>query len=745
MMHTKAPVLFVAGILLGVAARAQPSKADDQQDRYRLPIARTSESVTIDGKLREAVWQDAEVANNFWMSFPVDDRAAAPEIQTEVRVAYDDNYLYLAAVCHGDDDYIIQTLKRDVDFWDGDGFAFVIDPVNERTNGFLFGVSPLGVQYEALITGQTGRRGGGSSSAFNTAWDNKWYSEVTSHPDRWIVEVAIPFKTLRFKDKKTQWGVNFIRSDAKTNSYSTWAPVPIQFTSVDLGYTGVLVWDAPPERVKSNFSVIPYVLGSSFKDYEEGQPNELDFKVGGDAKVAVTSSLNLDLTINPDFSQVEVDEQVTNLTRFNIRFPERRVFFLENSDVFEDFGIPPMRPFFSRRIGLDEDANPIPILYGARLSGNLNKDLRLGVMNLQTRATDEYLGQNYTSAALHQRVLKRSVVKGYFHNRQAMKAEGPDYNRTAGLEFNYRSLDGQWRGFGGGGFSFTPGLQGDNYFYNAGGGYDNRNISVYGNVSGVGDNYIADLGFIPSQYHYDAVADTTYRIGFHHWYSRFSYTIYPENAPKVISHSLGFRNILDVTTGGTLMGNELNPSYTLTFTNTSELEVAYSHNDITLLYPFGFTGGEPLPAGRYGFDFAAVTFSSDQRRRLRFLGGVEYGSFYSGMRSQVQLGVNYRAQPWGNFGLNFVYNDLDFPDPHGDEALFLISPRIEVNFSRNLFWTTFLQYNTQADNFNINSRLQWRYQPMSDLFIVYTDNYAVEFWGPKSRMLVVKLNYWLNI
>ena len=157
--------------------------------------------------------------------------------------------------------------------------------------------------------------------------------------------MAIPFKTLRFKPDKTVWGVNFIRGEPQTNSYHTWSPVPVQFRGVDLGYTGTIRWDAPPPNVKSNISLIPYALGSVVKDFEDESPSDVSFQSGIDAKVAITPSLNLDVTLNPDFSQVEVDAQVTNLTTFSIRFPERRLFFLENSDIFSEFGIPPMRPF----------------------------------------------------------------------------------------------------------------------------------------------------------------------------------------------------------------------------------------------------------------------------------------------------------------------------------------------------------------------------------------------------------------
>ncbi len=492
----------------------------------------TADPITVDGILSEEIWSQLPVAGGFWMSYPVDDRRVEEAIRTEVMVTYDKQFLYIGAVCYGSDDYVIKTLKRDAEFWDGDGFGVVIDPVNEKTNGFTFGVSPAGVQTEYLVTGQTGRRTdpepGRTRRGINMAWDNRWFCEVTNHADRWIVEIAIPFKTLRFDKAKHQWGINFFRRDARSNSIHTWAPVPIEFNEDDLGYTGVLSWSTPPEKASRNLALIPYVRTAAAKDYEAETETDYDFQAGLDAKVPISSSLNLDLTVNPDFSQVEVDEQVINLTLFDIRLPEKRVFFLENSDIFEDFGIPPMKPFFSRRIGLDDDGNPIPILYGARLSGNINQNLRIGVMNLQTRESDPFLPQNYTVAAFHQQVLERSVIKGYFHNRDALKSENPDYNRNMGLEFQYRSVDGRFQTFAGYSKSFSPGLKKKDYFYNTGIGYDNRNLSIYTNLAGLGKNYRADLGYIRGQEYYDAERDTSVFIGFNHWYTRFSYTFYAE-------------------------------------------------------------------------------------------------------------------------------------------------------------------------------------------------------------------------
>lgn len=739
---------------------AQSSSGRSSKEQYQVRIAKTTEPIMIDGRLEEDCWQQADVAKDFWMCYPVDNKRVTPDIQTEVRLAYDEQYIYIGAICYGPNDYIIPTLKRDSrDFWTGDVFSILFDPVNEATNGFSFAVNPAGVQLEMLISGRTGTRSGplsgGGDSGMNPAWDNKWFVEVQSAVDHWTVEMAIPFKTLRFDPEKTEWGVNFSRGEPRTNSWHAWSPVPVQFLTLDLGYTGTLLWDASPAKVKSNISVIPYVLGATVHDFEAETPADQQFRIGGDAKIAVTSSLNLDLTLNPDFSQVDVDEQVTNLTTVNVRFPERRLFFLENSDIFSDFGIPPLRPFFSRRIGLDEDGNTIPILFGARLSGNLNKDLRMGLMNMQTKATDEFLQQNYTSFAMHQQVLDRSVVRGYFHNRQAMEGGdfmNDDYNRTAGLEFNYFSQDGKWRGFSGYGLSFSDGLKGDNYFYNVGGGYDGRNLSVYTNFAGIGNNYFADMGWMPfasQNYVFRDKAglwqDTTIQLGFHHQFSRAAYTFFTKERRRIISHTLSLRNVMDMDDGLDILQNRFEAGYSINFANTSALEVTYGLEDQKPLLFVDFTDAVPLPPDHYTFGYITAQYISDTRKFFNWQAGFQYGGFYNGKRLETSLTLRYRVQPWGNFGLNFVYNNLEFPDPYGSEELLLLGPRLEFNFSRNLFWTTFLQYNTQRDNFNINSRLQWRFQPMSDLFFVYTDNYAIEYWGKKNRALVVKLNYWLNL
>ncbi|MEL7223106.1 MAG: DUF5916 domain-containing protein, partial [Bacteroidota bacterium] len=519
------PRLKVAKCLLLLVLWTCQLSAQNQrpnQDSHHLNIRQMSGStIVLDGQLNEEAWQQAAVASDFWEKDPRDGVPA--ELETTAQVTYDENFLYVAIKCYDEDqNHIISTLKRDTEYWSGDGVAIILDPVNEASNGFMFGVNPLGVQMEALL-------GGGSGDGnFNSDWDNIWRAETAQYEDHWTVEMAIPFKTLRYEEGSTVWGINFLRNDTKHNRFFVWAPIPRQFWGIDLGYAGQLRWDQAPPVANSNVALIPYVSAGRLEDFEE---NSVDnpFNAGMDAKIALSPSLNLDLTVNPDFSQVDVDVQVTNLSRFSIFFPERRNFFLENSDLFSSFGIPPLRPFFSRRIGIDNEGQAVPVLFGARLTGNATDDLRIGLMNVQTQGNENQVGQNYFTAAFSQRVLERSSIRGMFINRQGVGSEGiqvDNYNRNADLEFNYQSADGKLEAWTGYHHSFKNGIGTDNNsFYNAGGAYTSPNVNFLVDWVSVGENYFADVGFTNRIENYDAARDTTIRQGYKILYTPFNFTL----------------------------------------------------------------------------------------------------------------------------------------------------------------------------------------------------------------------------
>jgi hypothetical protein len=739
--------LWASLICLFAPSRSQSQTLDRtaHQATYQLKIARATEPIRVDGDLAESTWQTAAVAGDFWLKWPRDG-ATAPE-QTEVRCAYDDRYLYIGVTAFDSTpNYVIQSLKRDVGYWDSDGFAVILDPANAAVNGYFFGTSANGVQTEALLSS--------GNDDMDRNWDNTWAVETRRYPDRWTAEYAIPLRILRFKEGQTNWGINFVRNDLSNGVYSMWARVPFQFDGIDLGWTGLLQWDASPRRVKGNYNLIPYVTASLSRNYEENEDWKTKPNLGLDAKIGIGSGLNLDVTINPDFSQVEIDEQVVNLTRFDIQLPEKRTFFLENGDLFANFGIPPIRPFFSRTIGLDANGAPLPILGGLRLTGNLNPDTRIGALTMLTGKQGESPARQYTALALNRRVFGRSSISGYFLDREEFSNSGElqrdQYSRNAGFEFSHTTLDGKWAGWLTHHRSFKPNISGQNWWSNFGGQYRVRGFSWLSDFMHMGENYHADLGFERRIQNYDIVRDTTLRIGYNFWFNTFSYQIFPKNKTRSKLNYIEF--------GGELF-NVFNPDFSfnessnelyveMNFKNTSELSFGFRPNWADVPVAFKFDDSDDLekcpalPAGQYQFNSAGFEWNSDYRKPLFFGISGGGGQFYNGHQWRAGLEINARFQPIMNIALQATVTRLDFPDPYCDVDLLNLTPRVEVFFAKNIWWTTFLQYNTQADNFNINSRLQWRFRPMSDLFVVYTDNYAVQDFGPRNRGLAAKLNYW---
>jgi Domain of unknown function (DUF5916)/Carbohydrate family 9 binding domain-like len=723
--------LFVLIGLLGTVAWTQALVGDSATQAERsLHIARASSEIKLDGDISEAAWQAAELATDFVQQFPYDTAAAISH--TDVRVTYNDQYLYISAVCWDDKagDYIVQSLKRDFSYPVTDAFAVYVDPFNDKTNGFNFTVSPLGVQREGTIEG-------GGSFGVTTNWDNKWFAEVKQYPDRWVVEMAIPFKTLRFNDGVDTWRINFSRNNLKCNENSCWIPVPRAYNVASLAFTGQMIWDQPPKKTGANVSVIPYLLGRYTGDYRNRQeafkPN-----AGLDAKVAVTSSLNLDLTVNPDFSQVEVDRQVTNLSRFSLFFPERRQFFIENSDLFGQQGFSQIRPFFSRRIGLNS-GQAIPILGGMRLSGKLNQNWRIGLMNMQTNGVGNIglQGQNYSVAVVQRKLFTRSSVGAIFVNRLGFRGDAPngeDFNSVIGLDYILASANNRWQGKGFYHRSFgavNPGRQSANAVWLR---YQTQNININYNHEYVDANYDAQVGFVPRHRYFRLENSASYRF-------------FPQKAGKLLFH--GPEGYLSwYWDNQSWQGIERNTTlgYRLSWQNRSELAAGGEQWYVFLQNPFdpSNTGAVPLPDSiGYAWRNVWVEYNTDFRKRLVFTGGANMGGYYGGQKYNLSGTLSYRAQPWGIFSIDFDQNYLVLPNK--TVFLNLISPKVELSFTRSLFFTTFFQFNTQTQNFNINARLQWRFKPMSDLFLVVTDNYATPGFGVKNRAVVLKLNYWFTL
>jgi len=722
-----------------------------------LEIHQAEEPLQLDGRLDEPAWKQAVRADSFYQNFPFDTSLAA--VKTVVRATYDGAALYIGAVLYQPmESYIVASLRRDFSLRSSDAFVVNIDPFQDKVNGYHFAVTPLNVRREGLID---------NGNNISTDWDNKWRAEVRNYPDRWVVEMAIPFKTLRYKKPKGEvvWRINFSRIAVEANERSSWGAVPRQFSINNLAFARPLRWAKPPPEPGLNLSLIPYATANLEQDQALDLPTETKGNLGGDVKIAVTPSLNLDLTFNPDFSQVEVDRQITNLSRFELFFPERRQFFLENEDLFGKFGFPSSRPFFSRRIGLEQgtlrrrtnDGQEIeverrfnvPIQAGARLSGKLDNNWRLGLLNMQTAAVGDadLPPANYSVGVLQRKVFDRSFVGAIFTNKENFRPNGqggyehdPEgYNRVLGLEYNLFSKDNKWEAEMFYHRSFTDENKRDAQAAALFVGHFLRNWRFFAPFHYVGKNHKAEMGFVP-------------RTGFFSTSPGITHRRFPKSE-RVISYGIGMStNFTFNQPDYRLVDRSLRPNVFVSFPGRSRLFLEYEQAYTYLFFPFDPTnsGGLELPEGTdYEYGRWQLSYRSDLRRDFFYEAEVQYGDFYNGDYYRLDLELNYRWQPLGILALDATYTDIALPAPYTSTGIWLVGPRAELSFTRKLFFSTFLQYNTQANNVNINTRLQRRFKPVSDLFLVYTDNYFSEdfFRQPrgKNRAIVLKATYWLNL
>lgn len=673
------------------------------------------------------------MATDFFMITPMDTTYA--NVRTDVRMTYDDEHLYILVVNYKahDGPNVVASLRRDFVFGRNDNFIFFMDPFDDLTNGFSFGANAAGAQWDGMMF---------DGGRVNLNWDTKWVSQVRDYHDRWIFEAAIPFKSIRYNEEITRWGINFSRKELTVIEKSGWAPVPRQLPSASLAYTGNLVWDAPPPSAGTNISVIPHVVGGLNHDFEHGQGRSWRRDAGLTAKIGLSSSLNLDLTINPDFSQVEVDEQMIDFDRYELFFPEKRQFFLENEDIFASFGNPTIRPFFSRRIGLDT-----PILFGGRLSGQLNRDWRIGAMNMQTdRVSGDFLpSRNYTVLSLRRRVSDRSNL-GFMvvNNTETGSLDGQApaagvspmaWNRNIGAEYNLASANDLWNGnimlLG----SFSPDHSGRTLAHTASLRFADGNWLLRWAHDYVGEQFTAETGYVP-------------RRGYVRLYPEVGYLFYPSGG-RVLSHGplVRFSGYQDETLSGT--DHEHRFVYRVNFRKGTRVQSWVGTTYIELLRPFDPTnvhGARLAEGSTHRWSSTGISWDSPVRRLFTWSLSGQYGGYYAdGSRLLLSGEAGYRFQPYVNIVAAVSYNRLDLPEPWGLNGFWLTGTRVDVTFTNNLYFTTFTQYNEQMDNININSRLQWRFKPASDLFLVYTDNYLPGVMEVRNRALLLKLTYWWNL
>ena len=737
-----APVLFLAA---ATRAAADESKGIDYQTarfERRLSAKRATGPISIDGDLGEPDWKSAPVATHFIQNEPKEGEPATYD--TEVRFLYDDVNLYFGVVAHDAEPakIIVNDITRDFNTRSGDVFGLVLDTFHDERNGFMFETNPAGAMFDAQFVNE-GRE-------FNQNWDGVWYVKSQVTGAGWVTEMAIPLKSVRFQHLDPQtWGVNFVRRTRRLNEDSYWAPLPRihRFTRLSLAGTIEDLEGLSPRR---DIKVTPY--GKA--DVTDGRDLSTDGDLDGglDAKVAVGTGLRLDLTLNTDFSEVEADVQQINLTRFSLFFPEKRDFFLENSGIFR-FGPPQDQRvqqfqasfgaagaisnlrggqsrgedllfFFSRRIGLSDEGQPIPVIGGGRLTGRVGA-FDVGFLNIQTGDAPELTGlaangDNFTVARVRRNVFASSDVGVIFLNRENMETD--HYNRGLGLDANFR-LSPQMDLTGYVAKTKTTGVSGDDLAGRVEWSYEGNLLQLKAAGSTLQDNFNPEMGFAPRI----GVKRGSNFLGYHYrptWGTGFLREINPHFELEYFTDQ---ENVV--------VSRYFNSHFSLQFQNGGFFEFGLNTNLEQPQTDFPIYPDVTIPPGFYTFDEGFAMLFTDPSRTLSVNTRASTGGFYSGTKDSVSLGGVLKLGEKLSAQIDWSYNDIVLDE--GAFTTHLLTTRFAYNFSTTMFLNGLIQYNNVTDEWNSNIRFNFIHHPLSDLFIVYND-LRDETGAMKNRALIVK-------
>jgi hypothetical protein len=717
----------VLGIQAGDAERPAV-----RSERMLMP-ARVESSIRIDGLLDEPAWRDAPVATHFIQNDPREGEPAT--FDTEVRVLYDDQALYLGVLAKDDNPagIIVNELRKDFNTANGDGFRVIIDTFLDGRNGYVFAINPAGAKWDAQMANE-GREN-------NASWDGIW--EVRTHIDEagWHAEIRIPFRTLKFGDSDPQtWGLNFERKVRRLNENSYWSPVPRIYNLERVSLAGRLenIQGVRPGR---NLRVKPYALASS--NAVSGLATDRDGDAGVDVKLGITSGLTWDFTVNTDFSQVEADEQQVNLSRFGLLFPEKRDFFLENSGIFlfGDGGFSAgggaggrqnasqdMRLFFSRRIGLSDAGDAIPILAGTRLTGRVGRN-SLGALNIQQRAHGGVPSANFTAVRVRRDILANSDIGVVVMNKEAA---GPGYNRVGGVDANFRFGSLSLNGFVAATSSpqlVVPG-SGENFATRASFNYQSRTWGFRGHYNAIGMRFNDELGFVP-------------RVGVDNgllylgkamrpkWLSKFGIR---ETRPHWQMDLFRRRD------GGGLESFYQDFHVPFNFHSGAFIEVGVNPNVEEIRRPFTINSARRIQvdSGRYEFNEWFVIWRTNSAARFSFESRLSIGDFYDGFRRGYTFGPSIRISEHFNASANLQVNDIQLSTTEYVSTL----ATVRLNYSANTrtFVNALLQYNADSKQWSSNLRLNVIHRPLSDFFLVYNER-RDEVTGTVTRAVIAKVTY----
>jgi hypothetical protein len=684
---------------------------------YEILKLQTGDSIELDGQLTESVWTKGNVAGDFITKIPREGQPATQK--TEVRMVYDDKNIYIALQCWQSAKILVNDLHRDFMMLDNDGVEVIFDTFHDHRNGFNFIVSPMGSVTDLQFTGD-GTEG-------NTSWNGVWEAKTRIYDDRWTAELVIPFKTLRFaKAEQQEWGVNFLRRARYISEESCWAFVPKRFYIGKVSLAGHLegIEGVHPGR---NLKIKPFIAGSATRlQVQSGNVDHYLGKIGLDLKYGVTSGMTLDFTANTDFSQVEADVQQINLTRFNLFFPEKREFFLENSTLFHVgeplsySGSSDVMMFYSRRIGLDADGNPIPLLGGVRLSGRMNK-YEVGFLNMQSKELGTTPANNFTVARVRRSIFKSSSVGAMFVNRNSTSASH-DYNRTFGIDMDLRFtrnlvLNAYLAK------SQTPGKSGRDWAGGASVSFSGESYKWGAKYREVDPNFNAEVGY---------VRRTDIRL----YSGTFAWLFHPKDFFRIreIRPSITGNNYL--TTDNELDTRTIDLGLDIEFLNSSTFNFYREQSHENLARDFQPFPNRTIPIGDYRYSFYHVSYSHDNSRIIAPNIQFEKGDYYDGERIRWAGGLKFHPSARLSFTTSVQRDNVKISS--GSYGLNLMIWRINYCFTTKMFLDALIQYNSLSGQVSSNIRFNLIHHPLSDLFVVYNETRDQRTGSLVGRMLSIK-------
>jgi hypothetical protein len=714
-----------------VSAPAQPSR-----ERPSLIAIKTTERPRLDGVLDEAAWSKAQIVDQFIQQEPQEGQPASD--RTEVRVLYDEGRLYIGVRAFSSLAVTATEMRRDADrLFDEDNFQVILDTFHDSRNGYMFVTTPLGAKLEQQIfdEGEGGGRGG--TANINRNWDGVWDAAAKILEDGWSAEIEIPFSTVRFVPSNSQtWGVNFQRHTRRKNESVLWSPIPKAYTLTRVSLAGEMQGLSGISR-GLDLRLKPFLVGGLHNVHASPSSKSTNAikDIGLDARYGLTAGLNMDVTVNTDFAQVEVDEQQVNLTRFGLFYPEKRDFFLENSNFFtmgtgSAFTVTQVQTdlFFSRRIGLSDSGTPIPILGGVRVAGKSGRN-NIGVLDIQTDDLFNTQGANFFVGRYSRDVLRRSRVGAIFVNKDTVG--GSHFNRTFGVDANLiPSANLQVQSYVA--KTETPGKDGDDMAWFGRIAYRDPKWNLYLNYLDVQENFNAEAGFVQ-------------RTGIRTTKAHFGPTPRPSKGNVklfepmyVLTYTTDQSNRLVYRNHHLMLGTTMRDD---TFIN-----VFYQKVLDVIDVPFRIRPDVTIPAGRYSMHEWYFTLNTSPGKRFYSRATVTPVDFYGGSRLNTSLAAGARVS--SRFSTELQYNRNDVKMPWGDFVVDLSTLRVDYTFSPRMTVRSLTQYNTSTHEISNNVRFNFIYRPGSDIYVVYNDlsqtGLPADIFGRKDRQLVVKATYLLQ-